>query len=110
MNKSILLFLLACIPARLLLAWYSTKVPNLMLFGLVLLAVSLSFLYLYFTGGRLQAPEAGGVTWWANYRLIIGLLYLTAAIYAIQGKRDLVKVPLLMDVALGLFLFYKRHF
>jgi hypothetical protein len=108
--NSILLFLFACIPARLLLAWYSTKVPNLTIFGVILLAMALSFLYLYFTGSRLQAPEAGGTTWWANHRLIIGLLYLAAAIYAIQGKRDLVKYPLLIDVAFGLVLFYMRHF
>jgi xanthine/uracil permease len=108
--NSILLFLFACIPARLLLAWYSTKIPSLTLYGAVMLVMSLSFLYLYFTGSRLQAPEAGGATWWANYRLIIGLLYLAAAIYSFQGKRDLVKYPLLLDIVFGLFLFYKRHF
>lgn len=107
--NSILLFLFACIPARLLLAWYSTKVPNLTIFGLLLLLMALSFLYLYFTNSRLQAPEAGGATWWANYRLIIGLLYLAAAVYALQGKRDLVKYPLLIDVLFGLYIFYKRH-
>jgi hypothetical protein len=108
--NSILLFLFACIPARLLLAWYSTKVSNLKLFGALLFVMALSFLYLYFTGSRLQAPEAGGSTWWAGQRLVIGLLYLAAAIYAIQGKRDLVKIPLLIDVAFGLVLFYMRHF
>ena len=107
--NSILLFLFACIPARLFLAWYSTKVQNLTLYGLVLLGIALSFLYLYFTSSRLQAPEAGGATWWASYRLIIGLLYLAAAIYSLQGHRDLVKYPLLLDVAFGMFLFYKKR-
>jgi len=110
--NSILLFLLACIPARLLLAWSSTKVPPkyLSIFGALLLAMALSFLYLYFTGGRSQAPEAGGVTWWAHFRLIIGLLYLAAAIYAFQGKRNLIWIPLVMDVVFGLIIFYLRHF
>lgn len=108
--NSIILFLFACIPARLLLAWYSTKVPNLTIFGVLLLLMALSFLYLYFTKSRLQAPEAGGATWWANYRLIIGLLYLAAAVYALQGKRDLVKYPIIIDVLFGLYIFYKRHF
>jgi len=108
--NSVLLFLFACIPARLLIAWYSTKVPNLTLYGVVLLAVALSFLYLYFTNGRLQAPEAGGATWWSSYRLIIGLLYLAAAVYALQGKRSLVKYPLLIDVAFGLVIFLMKHY
>lgn len=108
-NRSIVLFLLACVPIRLLLVWGSTKVPLVPL-AIVLLVMSLSFLYLYFTNGRQQAPEAGGVTWWANYRLIIGLLYLAAAIYAFQGRRDLVWIPLLIDVMFGIVLFTLKHF
>ena len=108
-NRSVLLFLLACIPARLLIVWGSTKVPPRPL-ALLLFIVSMSFLYLYFTKGRQQAPEAGGVTWWANYRLIIGLLYLAAAIYAFQGRRDLVWIPLLLDVIFGIILFTIKHF
>lgn len=107
--QPVTLFALLCIPMRLFIAWYSTRVPNLQLYGLVLLAIALSFLYLYFTGGRMQAPEAGGATWWAQYRLIIGALYLVAAIFALQGKRSLVKYPLLMDVALGVFLSARRY-
>jgi hypothetical protein len=107
---SITLFLFACIPARILIAWYSTKVVDLKMFGFFLLVLALSFLYLYFTNKRLQAPEANGKTWWSEYRLIIGLLYLTAAIYAIQGKRELVKYPIIIDIFFGLYIFYKKHF
>jgi len=111
MNR-ILLFLFACIPARLLLAWSSTKIPPkyLPLFGALLLAMSLGFLYLYFTGRKLQVPASGGVAWWAQFRLIIGLLYLAAAIYALQGHRDLIWVPLVMDVIFGSVIFYLRYF
>ena len=42
--------------------------------------------YLYFTNTRLNAPEGGGVTWWAKYRLIHAMLYITAAIYIAQGN------------------------
>jgi len=109
--NSVALFLFACIPVRLFLVWISTKIPvkYLGIFAALLLAMSLSFLYLYFTKGRQMAPEAGGVTWWANYRLIIGLLYLAAAIYAFQGRQDLIWIPLLMDVLFGITIFAKKH-
>jgi hypothetical protein len=109
--NSIALFLLFCIPLRIFLAWISTKIPvqYLGLFAALLLSMSLGFLYLYFTKGRQLAPEAGGATWWADYRLLIGLLYLSAAIYAFQGRKDLIWVPLTMDVIFGLIIFAKRH-
>ncbi len=110
--NSIVLFLGACIPLRLFIAWASTKIPYeyLPVFATALLAVSLGLLYLYFTGGRLKAPEAGGKTWWVHYRLIVGLLWLAAAIYAFQGRRDIIWIPLVIDVMFGLAIFYKKHF
>ena len=109
--NSVALFLLLCMPIRILLAWGSTKVPTkyLKIFATILLAMAISFLYLYFTNGRQSAPEAGGVTWWANYRLIIGLLYLAAAVYAYQGRRDLIWIPLSMDVLFGFIIFTMKH-
>ena len=109
--NSVALFLFACIPTRLFMVWISTKIPvkYLGFFAALLLVMSLSFLYLYFTKGRQIAPEAGGVTWWANYRLIIGLLYLAAAIYAFQRRRDLIWIPLLIDTLFGLVIFAKKH-
>jgi|APGre2960657373_1045057.scaffolds.fasta_scaffold314132_2 hypothetical protein len=109
MVSPILLFLFICVPLRSLLIWHSTKVPNKYL-SVILLAFSLSFLYLYFSNSRLKAPEAGGMTWWAPYRLIIGLLYLASAIYAFQGRTEMVRIPLIIDVILGLILFLIKHF
>ena len=104
--NSKLLFLFGCIPFRLLLVYISTIIPldKLKYFGVLLLLISISFIYLYFTNGRLNAPEAGGITWWANLRIIHGLLYLAASIYAFQGK-SLIWVPLLIDVIFGLSAF-----
>lgn len=110
MNK--LYFLLLCIPARILLLLISQWLPSeyLKWYGLVLLTISIGFLYLYFNNLRLNAPEANGNTWWADYRLIIGLLYLGSAIYSFQGKKILIMIPLAIDIILGLFLFIKKHY
>ena len=101
------LFLLGCIPARLFLVWLSQNIPvrYLKIFGGLLLIMAMGFLYLYFTNGRLNALEAGGKTWWADFRLVFGALYLVAAIYCFQGKQNMVWVPLSIDVFFGLLLF-----
>jgi len=107
----VIAFLLFCIPARILIAVSSLYIPDkyLSLYGAGLLITGLSFIYLYFTNSRMNAPEAGGKTWWAHYRIIIGALYLTAAIYAFQGKRKLIVVPLAMDIIFGITIFTIKH-
>jgi hypothetical protein len=101
-------FILLCIPARLLIAWGSKNVPKeyLKLYSLGLLGIAFSFLYLFFTNGRLIAPEAGGNVWWKDYRLIIGTLYLISAVYGFKGRQDLIWIPLIMDLFLGILLFF----
>ena len=101
------LFLLGCIPARLFLVWLSRNIPvqYLKFLGAGLLLFGLHSLYLYFTNGRLNAFEAGGKTWWADFRLIFGSLLVIAAIYCFQGKQDMVWIPLTIDVIFGLLLF-----
>jgi|TARA_B110000967_G_C18600121_1_gene418787 hypothetical protein len=109
-QKRTLLFLLACIPARIILALLPLYIESSYLpyYGLLLLIPTLGFLYLYFNNLRLNAVEAGGHTWWADYRLIHGLLYLCASIYALQEK-ILAWIPLTIDVVLGLVLFIIRY-
>ena len=100
------LFFGLCIPIRLLLLYLASILNknNLRFFGIFLLVIALGFLYLYFANKRLNAAEAtGGVTWWSEYRLLHGLLYLCAAIYAFQGKNT-AWIPLLIDVGLGVSL------
>ena len=109
--NSVLAFLFLCIPARILIALGSKYVPDkyLKAYATILLLVGLSFIYLYFTNKRLDSPEAGGKTWWAQYRLIIGFFYISAAIYAFQARRDLIWIPLVMDIIFGIIIFAKRH-
>ena len=106
------LFLLGCIPARLFLMWVSQKIPAqyLKIFGAGLLAMALGFMYLYFTKGRLNAFEAGGKTWWSDFRLVFGALYLVAAIYCFQGKQHMVWIPLAIDVIFGLALYLLKDY
>jgi len=109
-QKRTLLFLLACIPARLIVAFLPLYIDPSYLpyYGLLLLLPTLGFLYLYFTNLRLNAIEGGGHTWWADYRLLHGILYLCASIYALQEK-ILAWVPLTIDVVLGLVFFTIQH-
>lgn len=110
--NSILAFLFLCIPARIGIALASLYIPDayLKFYAIYLLITGLSFIYLFFTNSRLDALEAGGQTWWANYRLIIGMLWLTASIYAFQGKRNLIWIPLAMDIVFGIIIFALKRF
>lgn len=109
-TNSLYYFLFACIPLRIILAILPLYLPEKMLLylGLILLVIGTSFLYLYFNNLRLDAPEAGGITWWAKFRLIHGALYLTASHYAFTHQR-IAWIPLTMDVILGFFLFLQKH-
>ena len=109
--NSILAFLFLCIPARLFLAFGSQIVPDnyLKLYAMLLLLIGLSFLYLFITNSRLYSPEAGGKTWWSQFRILIGFFYISAAIYAFQGKRNLVWIPLVMDIIFGIIIFGIHH-
>ena len=103
-------FLLGCIPARILLALIPLYLDQnwLPYYGIVIFAISMSFLYLYFLHLRQNAFEGGGSTWWSQFRLIHGALFLTASIYLFQ-KKTTASLPLFIDTALGLGLFIKQH-
>lgn len=110
LSKSILYFLVGCIPVRILIvaiAFYINK-QYLPYLGIALLFPALGFLGLYFLNMRMTAPEAGGKTWWSELRLIHGLLFLCASIYAIQSK-SIAWIPLFMDVILGFVVFINHH-
>ena len=99
-----------CITLRLLIAYVAylatrpqAKHPIWKSFALVPLAIGIGLAYLYFTQTRLNAPEGGGITWWAKYRLIHAMLHITAAIYILQGN-DKAWAPLVIDVIAGIVL------
>lgn len=110
-KQSITYFLLGCIPVRTLLSFLPLYLSpqHLYYYSFLLFAISFGFLYLYITNGRSNAYEAGGKTWWADMRLIHGLLYLTGAIYAFQKQRT-AWIPLLTDTLLGLSFFIHHRF
>ena len=96
------LFLLGCIPMRMLLVYinYILTPEQLKYFALILFLIGVSFIYLYFTNGRLNAPEANGITWWTKLRIIHGVLYIAGSIYAFKGEK--INIPLIIDVIFGL--------
>ena len=103
----LVLFLGVCVPLRLGLAYLPSILPQQYLdyLGLVVLTMALGTLYLGWTNSRLKAPEGGGLTWWAPYRLIHGMLLLTASLYLFRGDRR-AGVPLLLDILFGIVLFF----
>lgn len=111
MKNIILYFILLCIPARIIIAYLPQVLsrPHLKLYSLFIFLIGISFLYLYFSNSRLTAFEGGGVTWWKDFRLIHGVLYITGAYYLFNEERK-ASIPLLMDVLLGIVLFINHRF
>lgn len=126
--NSQLLFLTLCIPIRIIFAllpnykFIEKYIPiklNKKLFyqvvGIIFLCIAVGFLYLYFTNKRLNAPEAGGKTWWHNLRLLHGLLYLCASIYILWNINNIslikyASIPLLIDVIVGILSFINYRY
>jgi hypothetical protein len=103
------IFLLGCIPVRLLLVYLSTVVPGKVL-SLPLVLIGLGFLFLYLTNGRMNPPESStGKAWWSHLRIIHACLYLTAALLAFNESR-FVWIPLTIDVVFGLLSFSIYHY
>ena len=109
-QKSILLFLGACIPLRLYLVYLAKNRPEyLPLLGKLAFLIGFGFLYLYFTGKRQTGAEVfGQKIWWTKQRIIFGLIYLLFAIYAIKGEKFAWKI-LILDPIFGLIIFLLHH-
>lgn len=112
LEKRRMLFLLGCIPSRLLIAYVLAKssTPYLRLFGLILIALSISWFYIYWTGSRKTGVETfGAPIWWNSIRPLHICFYLAAGIMAVRGNKDAFK-PIVADTALGLLAFLYHHF
>jgi hypothetical protein len=107
------IFLLLCLPARYLLARYTSTVPDAhtTILGAALAAVGIAFLYLFLSDSRLNAPEAGGSgTWWNRLRPIHGLLYLLGGILLIAGyPKQYAATCLWIDLLVGAVAHVSRY-
>jgi len=98
-----MLFWIACIPSRIVLALLPLYLAHDLLkpLGFVLAVIATTFLVLWTFNLRLTAFEAQGPTWWHEWRLVHGLIYAVAAGLLVSGHRS-AWIPLLLDVGVGL--------
>lgn len=113
-QKSILLFLFGCIPARLLLAYLSQSSNDIIQksVGLIALGIAVGFFVIYFGGYRKTGAETfGKPIWWNNLRPIHGLLYLSVfiVIWLFPQYKNWAWKILLLDVVIGLGAFLIHH-
>ena len=100
LSKRIFLFLVFCIPSRLLLTYLTYKH---LVHGLLLVCIGISFWLIYLLGLREKGLETfGEKIWWNNLRPIHGTNYI---ISGITGRYEY----LLFDTLIGLFSFLSHH-
>lgn len=102
-RKRALLFLLGCIPVRLLVVYLARANPELLpALGALALLPALGFAILYAFDLRKTGPEVfGGAIWWNSLRPLHALLWGTFAVLALRHSPHAWKV-LLADTLLGL--------
>ncbi len=111
-QKRFLLFLLGCIPVRLLFVYLSKNANKywLKILGYLALLLAFGFFYIYFTDSRKTGAEVfGDRIWWNNLRPIHGIFYILFAINAINGNKNSY-IYLLVDVIFGLLSFLSFHY
>jgi xanthine/uracil permease len=99
------LFWTVCIPIRIALVVlvYNRIFPNVFV-AIGLACIGISFFTVYVFKLRMNAPESSRTTtWWHEYRVYHGALYILAAILSLFDQR-LAAIPLLIDVILGISL------
>nr|QOI90469.1 hypothetical protein HWQ62_00333 [Pyramimonas orientalis virus] len=109
--KRELLFLLGCIPSRLLFAYLSKTLDPKYLpyFAMIATLPMLGWLYIYFIAPRTTGPEVfGDKIWWNDLRIVHALLYLLFIIYAVQ-KKAFSYIVLIIDALVGLIAFTLFH-
>jgi len=111
--KSLLLFLFACIPVRILIAYLAKtgSLRTLQILGVFAVAVSIGFMYVYFTGSRQTGPEVfGGKIWWNDFRPVHAFLYAYFAFMVFVTKQyDTAWLVLGADVIVGLFASFTHY-
>jgi hypothetical protein len=111
-QKRFLMFLLGCIPARLLLVWLAKTLPKdkLPLLGGLLLFPLIGFTYIQFVSPRKTGLETqGGKIWWHHIRPVHIVLYALSAYLALM-KDPRTYIALTIDVSFGLIAFLTYHY
>lgn len=113
-TKRILLFLLGCIPMRLLITYISKYVGDnyndyLPYLGYIAIIPAFVWIYMFIFDKRKTGAEVfGDKIWWNNLRPIHAILYLLFAYNAIN-KNTNSYIYLLIDVVFGLISFIIFH-
>lgn len=96
------LFWTVCIPIRIAIAVivYASILPKLLV-AIWLACIGVGFLTIYTFRLRMHAPESSTpTTWWHEYRIYHGILYVLAAVSSLFDQR-LAGPFLVIDVLLG---------
>jgi len=111
-QKRFLLFLLLCIPIRIIFVLVAKTINKKYLpyGGYIGLIISIGFAYIYIFNKRKTGNETfGKKIWWNSLRPIHSLIYLIFAYLAINKKKT-AYIPLLFDVIIGLISFLIYHY
>jgi hypothetical protein len=108
-QKRFILFLMFCIPSRLLLAHFA-KTTNSPLIAYLTTVIGFGFLYLYFSGSRKRGAEVfGEKIWWNDLRPLHGSLYLLFSYLVLFHKNPNAYLVILLDTIIGLIAFFGFH-
>jgi hypothetical protein len=90
LRKTLLLFLLGCMGARLLIAFIAKQVNKkwLRVMGYIAILPILGFMYIFLTGVRNDKGAFGEAIWWNGLRPVHAILYSLFAYFAITGNRN----------------------
>ena len=98
-------FWLACLPSRVAIAVAAATAARgsarAALSGSLLVVLGISQMYLYVTNTRAAAPEGGGATWWAPYRVVFGATMASAGVLTLHGGAGPWRYLPLADPVLG---------
>jgi hypothetical protein len=110
-TKSILLFLLGCMPVRILTVFIAKEYKEyLSIMAPVAFLMALGFTLIYILGLRKTGAETFGETiWWNSLRPVHAILYYLFA-YSAFMKKDYAWVFLAVDVLIGGMSFINHRF
>lgn len=105
-----LYFIYGCVPIRSLIAISCVYLTGwgVHLHSLLTLIIGVTMIFLWTFKLRLNAAEGGGRTWWHDYRIIHGLLYLIASYTMFTGKKLIAFFILCLDVLIGIYAFMNK--